>query len=109
MGEIVRGPGSEKLARRNRSERRVRALQFQLSGLEVEGAQAREALAPECGELVEQSFQRLRVAVPQLGFTIERVERTRGAVFQDDFEARQPIGLFDVDQVPEDNVRAPGP
>jgi len=109
MGEIVRGPGGEKLSQGDEAEGGMRALQFEVRGLEIERVETGQALAPQGGELVEQGGERLTsTAVAELRFPVDGIEGAGGAVAQDDVEARHPIDGFAVDEVADYGVGAPG-
>jgi len=101
VSQVVRRPGGEQLAERDRAENRMGAATVKCRGGEIESAQGREVLAPETRELVEQLVERLPGARPLLREAIVAIERTRLAVLEDDAGARDPVGLLAVDQVPD--------
>lgn len=60
------------------------------------------------GEFVEELRERFAGAVAELGLAVEGFEGARSSVLQDDFQARNPIGVFAVDEVADDDVGTPG-
>src|SRR5437764_14829512 len=74
MREIMRGPGGEELAQRDGAEGGMRALQFEVLGLEMERVDAGQALAPKCGELVQKGGERLaRTVVAELRLAVDGI------------------------------------
>src|SRR5262245_28501008 len=60
------------------------------------------------GELVQQFSERFALALFKLRETVERVERSGGAVVEDDLCARYPINSLAMNQVSDYVIRTPG-
>src|SRR5262245_65785741 len=80
---------------------------LEIGGLQSQVAQRGEARRARRAELVEQRVERLVLRLAQLREAVELVERARLAVLEEDPRARDPVGRLAVDQVPDDDVRAP--
>src|SRR4051794_28369096 len=60
------------------------------------------------GEAVEKRVQRLAGEATELGEAVKGLERPTFAVLQDDAGARNPVGLFAVNEMAHHVERAPG-
>ena len=103
----MRGPGRQKLSDSYRAQRRVPAAQFQLRGRQVHRPQAVDTFIAGSSEFVEQGGERFPVGLAELRLAIEGIKGPAVAVLQDDEQARDPIGSLGVDQMANDDVRAP--
>ena len=107
MIEVVRDPGREELAQRNRSELRMASRPVEIGVCHAQCCQLTHIVAAQCRELVEQAVERASSRYFELGKAIELVERPALAVVEDDARARHPVGELAVDQVADDVEGAP--
>jgi hypothetical protein len=106
--EVVRGPGGDQLAHGDGAEGGVGALEIELIGTKIERDETGEAGMAGGGEFVEELWERLAGAIAKLGFAVEGFEGPGGSVLENDFQARDPVCVFAVDEVADDDLRAPG-
>src|SRR5262245_23089466 len=79
----------------------------QIGDGQVERRECGQAVTPTRRELVEQALDRAALREFELRESIERLEGGAVAVLEDEPGARQPVGLFAVNEVAEDVERAP--
>src|ERR1041385_6048739 len=105
--QVVHDPGREQLRQRHAAQLGVRAAQRQLLRRQVPAAQRLEPLSPQLGEAVEQPLERPSGKPAALREPVERLERLRLSLTQDDLRAGDPVRLFTVDQMAHYVLRAP--
>jgi len=106
--EVVGGPGGDQLAHSDGAEGGVGADEFELIGTEIESDEAGEVGMAGGGEFVEELGERLAGAIAELGFPVEGFKGACRSVLEDYLQARDPVCLFPVDEMADDDLRAPG-
>ena len=102
VGEVVDGPGGQELAESYRAECGVAAAAVEIGWLEIQGTKFREVFGADSGKFVEKLRQRFALRFFILPCAIKRLEGLRFAVLEDHSGARNPVGVFGMDEMADD-------
>lgn len=108
VGEIVDGPGGEKLRESDDAECGMGSAASEVVWLEIQGLEGDEVFFAEAGELVEELLERFALRLSCLGEAVEAVEWPGFAVVENDSRARHPVGALADDEMADDVEGAPG-
>src|SRR5215210_710717 len=101
MTQVVHYPAREQLRERDAPERRMLALERQLSRAEPPVAQRRETFRAQSLQLVEEIGNALAATLVELREAVERIERPAATLLEDDPGSRDPVRALSVNQVAE--------
>jgi hypothetical protein len=107
VGQVMCGPGGEKLGKSDGAEGRVAAAEVEVYLLEVEGAEFREVFCTEAGEFVEDLGESVGFAFAEVSFAVKGSEGLRFTGVQDHADARHPVRAFAMDKMGDYIERAP--
>lgn len=108
MGEVVDGPGGEKLRERDYSECGMRSAASEIVWPEIHGVEGCEIFFAEAGEVVEELLERFALRLSFLSEAVEAIEWPGFSILEDDSRARHPVSALADDKVADDVVGAPG-
>ena len=108
VGEVMHGPGGEKLRQGDGAEGGMGPAQGKLLWGEVECAEVAEVGRAELGEFIQELGERLACTVALLGEAVQRLEGAGLAMGEDRLGAGHPVGALAVVQMAKDVVGAPG-
>ena len=108
VGEVVHGPGCQKLRQGDGAEDGMSSAELELLRSEIEGAEFAEVGGAKFGELVEELGEGLPCTFAILGAAIERLEGAGLAVVENDFGTRHPVGAFAMVEMADDIVGSEG-
>ena len=106
--QVMRYPGGQQLAQRHSAELRVPAPTVEIFGGEVQRGEPEQVCGSKLGEQVEELVQGFAAGSFEHGHPVERSERTRFAVGQQQLGAHHPIGPLTMNQMSHDVEGAPG-
>src|SRR6476659_4011727 len=80
---------------------------LEILGLQIESPQLAQIVRPQPGKFIQQLPQRLALALPRLAQSIEWIESSGLAEFQQQPRPRHPVSTFAVNQMTDHIERAP--
>lgn len=105
--EIMCDPGCQKLPKRHTPKSRMRAGPSEIGIGEFHRPQRRDALFASVRKRDKQLARRFALALAELRFAVERIENKRFAVIQNAARARNPVGVFAMDEMADHAKRTP--
>jgi hypothetical protein len=108
VGEVVDGPGGEKLREGDDAECGMGTATAEVVWLEIQGLEGDEIFFAKEGKLIEELLERFALRLSLLSEAVEAIEWARFSVLENDPGTRHPVGALSDDEMADDVVGAPG-